>query len=69
MFRISGLENTLIGAVPRCPLLAAAPELAEVQSLGHVLFEMCAGQDTDLALLDDLASIYPHVRNVHYTVQ
>ncbi|XP_014364448.2 slowpoke-binding protein [Papilio machaon] len=59
--RISGLENTLIGALPRCPLLVvAAPELAEVLSLGHVLFEMCAGQDTNMALLDDLAPIYPH---------
>ncbi|XP_013179810.1 PREDICTED: slowpoke-binding protein [Papilio xuthus] len=59
--RISGLENTLIGALPRCPLLVvAAPELAEVLSLGHVLFEMCAGQDTNMALLDDLAPLYPH---------
>ncbi|KAH9640306.1 hypothetical protein HF086_001658 [Spodoptera exigua] len=42
--RICGLENTLIGAQPRCPIaLAAQLEHVEALSLGHVLFEMCGG--------------------------
>ncbi|XP_068618082.1 slowpoke-binding protein [Battus philenor] len=60
--RICGLENTLIGALPRCPLvLASAPEIAESLALGHVLFEMCAGTETNMALLADLSPTYPHV--------
>lgn len=60
--RICGLENTLIGALPRCPIaLAAQTELVEAMSVGAVLFEMCAGAELDLALLPDLAPSYPHV--------
>ncbi|XP_075980590.1 slowpoke binding protein isoform X2 [Anticarsia gemmatalis] len=60
--RICGLENTLIGALPRCPIaLAAQLEHVEALSLGHVLFEMCAGAEIDLSLLPDLLPNYPHV--------
>ncbi|XP_021202490.2 slowpoke-binding protein [Bombyx mori] len=60
--RICGLENTLIGALPRCPIaLAAQLEVVEALSLGHVLFEMCAGTEIDLALLPDLTPTYPNV--------
>ncbi|XP_028166224.1 slowpoke-binding protein-like isoform X2 [Ostrinia furnacalis] len=60
--RICGLENTLIGALPRCPIaLAAQTELVEAMSVGAVLFEMCAGAELDLALLPDLAPNYPNV--------
>lgn len=62
VYRICGLENTLIGAAPRCPIaLAAHLEHVEVLSLGHVLFEMCAGAPVDLTLLPDLQPNYPHV--------
>ncbi|XP_035443643.1 slowpoke-binding protein isoform X2 [Spodoptera frugiperda] len=60
--RICGLENTLIGAQPRCPIaLAAQLEHVEALSLGHVLFEMCAGTEIDLSLLPDLLPNYPNV--------
>ncbi|XP_063829686.1 slowpoke-binding protein isoform X1 [Ostrinia nubilalis] len=60
--RICGLENTLIGALPRCPIaLAAQTELVQAMSVGAVLFEMCAGAELDLALLPDLAPNYPNV--------
>ncbi|CAG9129554.1 unnamed protein product [Plutella xylostella] len=60
--RICGLENTLIGALPRCPIALAAPlEHVEALSLGQVLFEMCSGSDIDLSLLPDLMPNYPHV--------
>ncbi|XP_052755093.1 slowpoke-binding protein isoform X2 [Galleria mellonella] len=60
--RICGLENTLIGALPRCPIALAAPiDHVETLSLGHVLFEMCAGAELDLSLLPDLLPNYPHV--------
>ncbi|XP_026733230.1 slowpoke-binding protein [Trichoplusia ni] len=60
--RICGLENTLIGAQPRCPIaLAAQLEHVEALSLGHVLFEMCAGAEIDLSLLPDLLPNYPNV--------
>ncbi|CAH2044185.1 unnamed protein product, partial [Iphiclides podalirius] len=63
--RICGLENTLIGALPRCPLLlVSGPEHAETLSLGHVLFEMCAAADTNMAMLADLAHDYPHVVDI-----
>ncbi|CAB3234389.1 unnamed protein product [Arctia plantaginis] len=60
--RICGLENTLIGALPRCPIaLAAQLEHVETLSLGNVLFEMCAGAEIDLSLLPDLLPNYPNV--------
>lgn len=65
LFRICGLENTLIGALPRCPIAqAAALEHVETLSLGHVLFEMCAGVELDLALIPDLLPTYPHVSSL-----
>ncbi|CAG4942635.1 unnamed protein product [Parnassius apollo] len=63
--RICGLENTLIGALPSCPLaMLTAPEHVETLSLGHVLFEMCAGAETNVALLSELATNYPHVVDI-----
>ncbi|XP_060804906.1 slowpoke-binding protein [Amyelois transitella] len=63
--RICGLENTLIGALPRCPIALAAPlEHVETLSLGHVLYEMCAGAELDLTLLEDLVPNYPHVAEI-----
>ncbi|XP_049875883.1 slowpoke-binding protein [Pectinophora gossypiella] len=60
--RICGLENTLIGAMPRCPIALAAPlDNVEALSLGHVLYEMCSASELDLALLSDLLPNYPHV--------
>ncbi|CAG9788910.1 unnamed protein product [Diatraea saccharalis] len=60
--RICGLENTLIGVAPRCPIaLAAQSECVEPMSLGGVLYEMCAGAELDLSMLPDLAANYPHV--------
>ncbi|XP_026326304.1 slowpoke-binding protein isoform X2 [Hyposmocoma kahamanoa] len=60
--RICGLETTLIGALPRCPIaLAASLDNVEALSLGHVLYEMCAGSEIDLSLLPDLLPNYPHV--------
>ncbi|CAH2093211.1 unnamed protein product [Euphydryas editha] len=62
--RICGLENTLVGATPRQPARSAALERVETLSLGHVLFEMCAGADTDLTLLPDLANNYSQVVDI-----
>ncbi|XP_047535213.1 slowpoke-binding protein isoform X1 [Vanessa atalanta] len=62
--RLCGLENTLIGATPRPPARSAALERVETLSLGHVLFEMCAGTDTDLTLLPDLANNYSQVVDI-----
>ncbi|CAH0725483.1 unnamed protein product, partial [Brenthis ino] len=59
--RICGLENTLIGALPKPPNRSLPPERAETLSLGHVLFEMCAGAETDLTLLPDLMPNYAPV--------
>ncbi|XP_045774985.1 slowpoke-binding protein isoform X3 [Maniola jurtina] len=59
--RICGLENTLIGATPRSNARSLSAERAETLLFGHVLFEMCAGADTDLTLLPELCNNYPQV--------
>ncbi|KAI5637808.1 slowpoke-binding protein [Phthorimaea operculella] len=60
--RICGLENTLIGALPRCPIALAAPlDNVEALSLGSVLYEMCAGAELDLTLLSELLPDYAQV--------
>lgn len=56
--RICGLENKLIGASGRSP---TSVPLSETLALGHVMFEMCAGTDTDFSLLPDLQANYPQV--------
>ncbi|XP_053610913.1 slowpoke-binding protein isoform X2 [Plodia interpunctella] len=62
--RICGLENTLIGALPQSPIALATLEHVETLSLGRVLYEMCAGAELDLSLLQDLVSNYPHVAEI-----
>ncbi|XP_052743401.1 slowpoke-binding protein isoform X1 [Bicyclus anynana] len=59
--RMCGLENTLVGAVPPPAARTAPAERVETLLLGHVLFEMCAGADTDLTLLRELSGNYSQV--------
>ncbi|CAF4878477.1 unnamed protein product [Pieris macdunnoughi] len=56
--RICGLENKMIGATGRSPTSVPFPETL---ALGHVMFEMCAGTETDFSLLPDLQANYPQV--------
>ncbi|KAJ2940395.1 hypothetical protein O0L34_g74 [Tuta absoluta] len=67
--RICGLENTLIGALPRCPIALASPlDNVEALSLGSVLYEMCAGAELDLTLLSELLPDYAQVVEIIETI-
>lgn len=46
-FRISGLENTLLGLPSKNFICNSPSSNPEVLGFGHLLFEMCAGYELD----------------------